>query len=388
MPKSFIEIRGLDPLLFRDGRPFAADTGEITARSLPLPLPTTLASFVRTQIGNAGGWDWANHDYCLRAHDIPVHGPLLSRDGQIVLPRPKDAHFAGNHTIPTRLEPCAEMAEYCDLPDGLLPVMPPLDVLSTSAPHQRTTGNLLGKCRKKFTYWPKEAMLKWLERSDPGDLEDIAGLPDEERIGIQIDPNLGTAQSGFLYAVRLRSFEEKLDNCRHNYSLIARINATEEDACLPVGSLGGERRLTVVSPVDPDLDMWVRCPTSLKAALSTARRVRMVLATPAMFSDGWRPGWISQSGRGASPLPTGIAKVKLRLVAAAVGHREPVSGWGVRENRPREIRWLAPAGSVYFFEVEDGGDASALWRDSWMQPMSDNEQDRRDGLGLALWGTW
>jgi len=66
-----------------------------------------------------------------------------------------------------------------------------------------------------------------------------------------------------------------------------------------------------------------------------------------------------------------------------------MSGWRMRqgENGPRAIKWLAPAGSVYFFIVESG-DPAALWRDGWLQPMSDIEQDRRDGLGLALWGTW
>jgi CRISPR-associated protein Cmr3 len=45
-----------------------------------------------------------------------------------------------------------------------------------------------------------------------------------------------------------------------------------------------------------------------------------------------------------------------------------------------------PAGSIYFFEVRQG-DGAAL-ADRWLQSVCDDEQDRRDGFGLAVWGTW
>jgi CRISPR-associated protein Cmr3 len=47
---------------------------------------------------------------------------------------------------------------------------------------------------------------------------------------------------------------------------------------------------------------------------------------------------------------------------------------------------MAPAGSVYFFEVLEG--AGDWAPDAWLQPVSDGEQDRRDGFGLSLWGVW
>jgi CRISPR-associated protein Cmr3 len=47
---------------------------------------------------------------------------------------------------------------------------------------------------------------------------------------------------------------------------------------------------------------------------------------------------------------------------------------------------MVPAGSVYFFEIEGGNPSDLL--ESWLRPVSDNEQDRKDGFGLALWGVW
>ena len=77
----------------------------------------------------------------------------------------------------------------------------------------------------------------------------------------------------------------------------------------------------------------------------------------------------------------------VRLVGAAAGRRIPVSGWNLRTNQPRPVRWAVPAGSVYFLEVEHEFDREA-WLKSWMKPLSDNQNDQRDGFGLALWGVW
>lgn len=66
-----------------------------------------------------------------------------------------------------------------------------------------------------------------------------------------------------------------------------------------------------------------------------------------------------------------------------------MSGWDYREGHrgPKPVRWLAPAGSVYFFEVLDG-DPTVLAKEAWLQSVCDEEQDQRDGFGLALWGIW
>ncbi len=385
MAKTLVEIRGVDPLLFRDGRPFTAAAGGLTASSLPLPLPTTVAAFVRTQIGNAQGRQWGTHDDCQWVHGIPVHGPLLVHDGQVVLPAPLDALLnvpegAPKDDTPTvyRLKPNEEAADFCDMPDGMLPLV------SNEHPD--------GKPPTGYVYWPLCDLLGWLEGIAPTNLPKIAGLPIEERIGIEMDPKHGKAQEGQLYAARLRAFGERVKQGEHHcYSLVARVGLPDGMTIASAGTLGGERRLTAVTtlPDTPEC-LWPRCPQTLKSKLANVRRgpgVRMVLATSAIFDGGWRPGWLEKAGSGAEHLPAGIANVKLEMVGAAVGRRVPVSGWSVRENQSREIRWMVPAGSTYFFKVTSG-DPKALFEKAWMKPVSDNEQDRRDGLGLALWGIW
>ena len=110
----------------------------------------------------------------------------------------------------------------------------------------------------------------------------------------------------------------------------------------------------------------------------------MALASPAVFDGGWRPRWV-QDGK-----PPGLDPrddVTLKLVSVCVPRWRPLSGWNFEAGRtgPKAARRMVPAGSVYFFEAR--GATSALAR-LWLRPVSDQEQDRKDGFGLALWGVW
>jgi CRISPR-associated protein Cmr3 len=146
--------------------------------------------------------------------------------------------------------------------------------------------------------------------------------------------------------------------------------------------LGGERRL--VHWKKADSDMW-KCPDGIREALNTTTRIRMVLATPAVFNDGWKPGWLTTGLEGD------LSGVKLKLVGASNGRWKAVSGWSLADTEkqkrgPKPIRRMVPAGSVYFFSCEKGA-ASALAA-RWLQSVSDDDQEQRDGFGLAIWGTW
>jgi CRISPR-associated protein Cmr3 len=113
----------------------------------------------------------------------------------------------------------------------------------------------------------------------------------------------------------------------------------------------------------------------------------MALATPAIFAQGWKPGWLNDQLTG-SPWKDGP---RLKLVGVSIQRWRAVSGWSLaalpnQPRGPKPVKRMVPTGGVYFFEV-DGGNAASLAQ-GWLQPVSDDEQDRRDGFGLAAWGTW
>ena len=109
----------------------------------------------------------------------------------------------------------------------------------------------------------------------------------------------------------------------------------------------------------------------------------MALATPAIFADGWKPGWLNQELQGKVP----GTDVKVKLVGLSIDRWRAISGWSMAKPRgPKPVKRYVPAGGVYFFEVVRG-DAANL-KNAWLEPMSDDEDDRHDGFGLATWGTW
>ena len=376
MTQKIVQIEGVDPLLFRDARPFSNELGALTARSLLLPLPSTIAGFIRTFVGNQLGWDWGQE--WQKAQDIKVHAPLLVHrhgfegDAEFVFPAPADAliYKKNDHRQITALRPFQPPdGAGCDLPHSkLLPLLP------QDAVEVKPEGG--------YNLWKWHYLQNWLLDRSCLPSEPIAEIPRETRVHVAIDPKKGTSERSHLYTVEYRTFEYLKAGIYCRWSLLARV-------CLPddmevdlegLGLLGGEKRVAHLR----EAEQWLECPHDLQKALSGARYVRMVLATPAIFNDGWKPGWLDNALEGAPPNVSGI---RLRLIAAAVKRREAVSGWDYAHRRPKPVRWLAPAGSVYFFELVDGS-ARTLAASAWLQPVSDKEADQDAGYGLALWGVW
>lgn len=109
--------------------------------------------------------------------------------------------------------------------------------------------------------------------------------------------------------------------------------------------------------------------------------LRVMLLTPAVFRNGWRPG----SGNGELLAVKDELKVSLR--AASVARPITLSGWDFAARQPKATRRAAAAGSVYWIELHGKPEVRLQWaREVWMNNISDEVQDRRDGFGLAMLG--
>jgi CRISPR-associated protein Cmr3 len=372
MPQT-IRIRGVDPLLFRDGRPFTNELGAQRADSLPVPPPGVVAGAVRTAIGNAEGWDWRNGG-SKKALAIPVHGPVVMLgEGEPVAAAPADAVIYRESNDQEKPLQCMclrprQTSAGCNMPEGVLP----MQVTRQEKPE------------RGYRFWRWEDLMRWLEAPTgegfdplPACFANIGNPTVEERTHVMIGEQ-GVAKDGMLYTTAsvspLEVRRAKGKSSVQEWSYLARV----EHAAGVSGPLflGGERRVAAASPAEGE---WPACPGGLAKALAGSQLVRMVLITPAIFSGGWKPGW-------AGGAPPGAEGLTLTLKAACVSRREAISGWDYAAHGPKALRWMAPAGSVYFFQAQ--GDTSQLAAGAWLSPVSDNEQDRRDGYGLAVWGIW
>jgi CRISPR-associated protein Cmr3 len=370
-------------------------------RGLPWPFPSVVAGSFRTAVVKASSGDFSG-DIPQRLLQIGVAGVFPVHGSELYLPAPNDAiaeptedgrgiknlFRVSPQTIPGK----------CDLPvDGLLPV-----ILSQSqADHDFKPAAIPA-------WWPVSRYVEWLLGQDPSIDSSFLGNPlQETRDHVCLDAETGAAAEGLIFAStglnvahmpRFQTNVNQLNETRFKdryaeVTLSVRVTIPPEEKKVKLDQpfqlwhpLGGERRLVHWQKDESETMGW-ECPATIKSALSSTNRIRMILANPAIFKDGWKPGWLTHGLEGE------LAGVKLKLVGAINGRWKAVSGWSLQPHKetgrpgPKPIRRMVPAGSVYFFEVING-DASQLAEKMWLQSVSDETQEQLDGFGLAVWGTW
>ena len=234
-------------------------------------------------------------------------------------------------------------------------------------------------------YWNWTHYRSWLQSPDRLETEwSRADLgydhpPIEHRTGVQIEAQSQTARDGALFQVEHRRYQGRPAGATgHSLADVQRLAllATAESSEIrgAVVPFAGERRLVALRSVDQTVP---ELPEEVLAGILAHRRARAILVTPAHFTQGWLPRWLVESPEG----------VRVHLKAAAVGRPEVVSGWDLLRSRPKPTRRLVPAGSVYFLELEGADAAVEAWlRQRWWRAVSDDEQARRDGFGVCVFG--
>lgn len=415
MPTTTILINPRDPLIARDGRPFGIGNRAHCLDWLP---PSTVAGTLRTLVGKCTGGDF-DQETIASLLGIHITGPFPWRGGELFLPAPLDAvYYPGKisseeegprvtsrgtiHAIrPLELAP----GEGCDLPHASLhPVGLSPEIKSEFKP------------ARVPQFWAMSELVKWLfmrETSCPaafpppeqteGDQIPIeagkflSSIPKESRFHTQVDPDTGTAQDEHLFSTTGLVLRNPMTiRARTNTPSKSggQVREVEEVALQELNGLhplGGERRLahwvTGADQVQSKSPWDLPDPVRQAISADDVKRVRMVLASPGLFAEGWKPGWLAPREDGFVGTPPSSPGIKLRLVGACVGRWRPISGWSYEARGPKPVRRLVPEGSVYFLEILEG-DALELVETAWLESICDDEQDQKDGFGVSVWGIW
>lgn len=309
----------LEPLdvLYLRGNKLFADAGAHGEALMP-PWPSLAAGAIRSRLMADGASLEALADFHLTHFGLA----RLTADGkaEILWPLP------GDIVVTKETLDDARYLSPSPLPAGVTSscALPRLPALCSQAPAKPAGGLwlneagvsawLAGQAIAASHLIPSHAL--W--QSDP-------------RLGIALDADKSSAAVGKIYTSECIALQPQI-----GFAAAYRGAARLADGSLV--RLGGDGRgalLHTVHRQQPDPD-WDR--------IGEEGRFRLLLTTPGMFAAGWQP-----------------EGVPARLVAAAVGRYETVSGWDVRStaNRPKAAQRVAPSGSVYWYD-EFHGDLDQL----------------------------
>ena len=195
-------------------------------------------------------------------------------------------------------------------------------------------------------------------------------------------------KDGMLFSTSSLSFADVAVTASDHHRMALLVRMSDDQLPLLDGfmPLGGERRVAILSSAN-GARLWPKFPDKLDQSTATPL-LKLQLITPAVFKNGWKPGWLTDNLSGECPALPGV---RLTLKGVAAGRYAAVSGWDYARREAKAARFLASAGAVYYFQADralEGEDLKSLW----MASISDDEQDdgqaRRDGFGLAIPGRW
>jgi CRISPR-associated protein Cmr3 len=344
-----LKLEPLDVLFFRDGKPFEAG---IRAESTA-PLPQTLAGALRTHVLAQAGCDFARLGGAVRAGasfpaalaalglgalaTLACRGPWFQRGEDLCLPMPACLH---------RVDEENEYDRYVRL--APLRHVPSAWRGSTARPLWTTEA----KRTKQAGGWLTLAgMKKFLAGAVPlmsDVLSEAALFARDPRTGIVINETTWTTEEGQIYAADYLALAQDV----YLYAELtgpkdALAAAFAKPVLLALGGQGKRVRAT-------------KCPPVTWPAAGKASRRLLVLTSPGLFAQGWRPAG-------------------LQPVAAAVPGYVAFSGWDLASNGPKPTRFAAAAGSVWFFDSPPNHSGTSL---------CDSAEDGLVGWGSYLEGTW
>lgn len=364
---SAVETRFLEPLdvLFLRGNKLFGDPGS-HGESLVPPWPSVAAGALRSRMLADAGVDLAA--FARGEVEHPALG-TPDRPGAFAVTAFHLARRGAEGAVELLFAPPADLVITEDAhgePGArLLAPLPPAHAVSSSAPLPLLP--VLGDAARRKPaagYWLREAgWRRYLAGQVPAPAEFVKSSElwaFDHRVGVGLDAATRRAADGRLFSVQAVAMQAGV-------GFFVAIGGADAPAGGSV-RLGGDGRAAAVlrlehTPPEPDY-----------AALAEARRCRVVLTAPGLFASGWLPHGAGEPGDDGS-IRFALHGVRGRLACAAVPRAETVSGWDLAHRQPKPAQRVAPAGSVYWLELDDGVSPEALRKlveaGLWGEPCED-----------------
>lgn len=376
-----------EAVVLRDGRPFG-EPGVFGGTGVAWPLPQTLAGMVRTAVGFARDphyFDEAGNCDAIRRVALRriLTGVRINGAYRPVVPLPADwlvtdAKQGGLLFTPHVYEaPSPGQGTDIRNPEWLLPAPQTLEKPSTAAPF--------------FVHW---AFFEQYVKGTGGTVGPVSppeaglGAPvTQSRIHNGLEAATHTTSQGRLFANHCLylSVPQPRDTGRRSLPLTIAFDVegpSGDERFEGTAYLGGERKTVALGAADMP---FPQCPD----VFGQNRFLKLVLLTHGDFGS-WCPSWL-RPDLDAEHIEWVMApgtSLRVRLRSAFVRGWEGVSGWDYAapgNGKPKPMRKLVRAGSVYMVEVKEGTDPGAVAQHFWGASLCDGDsQGAADGYGLTV----
>lgn len=396
-------IRPLDTQFYRDGRPFEAGT-ESEALAVFPPYPRTIYGALRACIlSHHPSHDWGTiwTDKTLEAvvgtptsfGSLEIRGPMVARDLsgdgtniETFYPAPRDLAKRKDTDTYVMISPRMDQAPLARASDLTYQSLYPCGL--GTAFHLEESERLLSH----------DYLVQYLTGQAPQLPKIHAAIhiyQMEPRIGIGLSRSRRTIQIGLLYSVPHVRMQ---DESRAQGGLVVEVGS--DNSLLPESGflrLGGDSRQVEYKKVE-NID-WNPVLNAVRVKIRETGAFKAYLITPSIFDNGWFPDFLSVQTNGLIGNLPGTT-LKVQLLAACVGRAIPIGGFDLVAGHPKPIQKAVPAGSIYFFKLQDWdvwddktrrANIDRLLDNFFYQSLTDRTDPQgswREGYGLTLIGGW
>jgi CRISPR-associated protein Cmr3 len=399
---TWLFIEPADVWFFRDGRPFVAGEGHTAQTTFP-PSPLTVQGALRSLILSNENVDWEDFwnqrgkaaqemgkriGYPLEKGVRPaslgqfkMQGPFVGRwvesgkgyRAELLTPLPLDTFYRQADEKWQALQPKRQTnnpldQQWTNWSSHLHQLSPP-DKKHSSPPKER--GFLNSDGLDAYLQGEPFVLMKGKGK------EVLRPFVSEPRLGIAINYDYRHAADQMLYQsefTRPQSAAFTKKSSPESYGLLVKL---DEAVTLPasegVMGIGGEARAAHYRLLSS-----AESPQGLPS-VNTSQQFKLVLQTPAWFTEGWQP----TNGQW-SEVFKGTEDANVQCVAVAVGRPLFIGGWDVANNGHKAMRSFVPAGSVYYFTADQPIPLPEAFTQT---PNSDLPLDKQ-GFGAFASGAW
>lgn len=353
------EIKALDTLFFRDGKPFSR-AEETWADGIFPPFPSVPYGALRswyiaghkvpfsgTAIDESASFEIKQIAYRLPTGNyLPMPLDLAADKGKPDEQRRKEKDKKAYRVEHLQAKPFAGTASNYPCPMLLLPP-------DGMVVEEVETGLLHIDQLKEYLNTPANHYSISL-------LSDYA--IEEPKVGIGRNDYSNAAEDAQLFRVGMRrasDFELLLD---FNWPMEGEVE--QPDASFFV-KLGGECK---VAEIRSSRQRFSLNPDDVKLS---GNRFKIYLSTPAIFDSGWQPD---------------LSKFQIvaKLMAAAIGRPQHMGGFDIAKGKPKPMYKAIPAGSVFYYETDENLDE--VKAKLFGKAISDLMPEQ--GFGIAYIGNW